>query len=123
VDDGGMTAVEVEEIDFDQPVSCVWSAYGHTFTGTGNSASEDSRSEYESCLTCGAEYVLRNLGGGNGEYLTNNGNEPQECSGRTDLQHGYERHCEADNGRGCADSIESGRCTHTDFDCNCCLCD
>lgn len=111
-----------ETVDFDMPVSCVWSSYGHRFYGTGESASDSDRDSYERCLTCGGEYVLRNLGDGNGEYVNGAGDEPAECSGRTDLVHGYERVCQADGGPGCEASRETGTCTHTDHECDCYQC-
>ena len=65
------------------PVVSVWSAYGHRFIGT-------DAPEHESCLTCGAMYVLVNLGGGRGEYTATNGAEPMPCTGDTSMAHGYE---------------------------------
>lgn len=78
-------------------VTSVWSSYGHHFLST------DSE-EYDSCLTCGALYALVE-GPGPGflashHYAANNGDEPQECSGDTGMEHGYE----------------------VDSNCNCALC-
>lgn len=95
----------------------VWSSNGHRFMGT------DSETD-ESCLTCGALYALvpSDSDPSIGHYVASNGDAAQECTGRTDLVHGYERNCEADNGRECQESRENGTCKHTDHDCNCLQC-
>ena len=70
--------------DTDTPIiTSVWSAYGHTFITEG---------EYESCLTCGAQFILRPLAGDptRGEYVTWNGDEPTACTHYTSMEHGYE---------------------------------
>lgn len=86
----------------------VWSAYGHRFMSDGNGPDEWGYWR-ESCLTCGAVYQLRAVPGDwtRGEYMAANGDEPHECSSRTDLAHGYpgERH--------------DGE---TDHNCNCLAC-
>jgi hypothetical protein len=103
-------------VDFAKPITSVWSSYGHVFHGTDNPT-------YESCMTCGAEYVLRNLGDGEGEYLTNGGEPPTYCTGDISMAHGYERICEVDNGRPCETNAETGVCKHTNHECNCVQCD
>ncbi len=110
-------------VDFDKAVTSVWSSYWHRFMSTGECADESGRKSYESCLTCGAVYVLVNLGDGSGKYVTNGGGEPSNCSGRTDLVHGYERVCENDNGRSCESAVDTGSCEHTNHACDCTLCD
>jgi hypothetical protein len=110
-------------VDYDRAVTSVWSAYGHRFMSTGEQADDAGLQTYEDCLTCGAQFILRNLGDGQGEYITNGGDQPIECSGRTDIVHGYERVCQADYGRGCQESEEGGDCEHTDHECNCVQCD
>lgn len=107
------------------PVCVVWSAYGHWFGGSmGYDTPDHPHSSYEECITCGARYILRNLGGMSGEYLTADGSEPMECSDITDrAAHGPERHCDHDNGRSCPAFTDEGTCEHTDYECNCVLCD
>lgn len=99
-------------------ITSVWSTNGHIFTGT-------SEPDQESCLTCGALYRLVDDGGGSGHYENTIGEAPKRCSYRTDLVHGYERHCEADNGRPCegSENSDNGTCTHTAHVCDCLLCD
>lgn len=97
-------------------ITAVWSSYGHRFMET------DSVHE-EQCLICGARYRLVNDDPENpthGAYQTASGEEPQECTGRTDLVHGYERHCENDNGRPCTEYGEP--CEHTEHNCPCVQC-
>lgn len=104
---------KTEPIDFTQPVISVESSYWHRFmSGDGT----------ESCITCGAEFTLVNLGDGRGRYTTNSGEQPITCTGRTDLAHGIERHCEGFTGRGCVASQETGTCEHTEHECNCVQC-
>lgn len=95
----------------------IWHTGGHRWMGTGTI-------DRDSCLTCGSGGLLRpdSVDGDYGSYLGGDGELIMSCSGRTDLVHGPERHCEADNGRGCADSLESGVCRHTDHECTCQLC-
>ncbi len=100
----------------------VWSSYGHRFMNTGEYADDDFRHAYESCMTCGAEFILRDCGDNQGAYEASNGDAPIECSDRTDLSHGYEAVCENDNGRPCQRAEESGTCEHIAFECNCVLC-
>src|SRR5512142_3053327 len=90
----------------------VWSAYGHRFMSTGNYEDEVGNIARESCITCGAEYPLvpDPADPGRGEYQGPDGGTPMACSGRTDLIHGTERYCDADNGRDCADMIDNGTC-------------
>jgi hypothetical protein len=111
-----------DAIDYTRPVISVWSSYGHTFMGMGEYADDANRDAYVSCLTCGAQFIERNLGDGNGAYETSNGDAPTQCSGRTDLSHGSEAVCEVDNGRACQANTETGDCTHVDFPCNCVQC-
>jgi hypothetical protein len=72
----------------------------------------------ESCLTCGAMYQLLPTPDGiaEGDYFTNAGETPQECTGNTQMVHGYpgERYC-----HGC----NATDCEHTKHDCPCILCD
>lgn len=100
-----------------RPVTSVQSAYGHTFQGTN---AEDQ----ESCLSCGAEYRLVNNGDGSGEYLNAAGESPSSCPGADGYRaaHGYERHCEAENGRSCETFQDNGSCAHTAYECDCVLC-
>jgi hypothetical protein len=99
-------------------ITSVRSTNGHTFMGTDSPDQED-------CLTCGAQYRLVDDGAGSGHYENTIGEQPKHCSYHTDLVHGYERHCEADNGRPCeaADLFGDGACTHTAHACDCLLCD
>ena len=89
--------------DDNSRVVSVWSAYGHRFMS-------DGEPPYESCLTCGAMYQLLALEDDptRGEYLSNAGDEPMQCSGDTEMAHGYpgERH--------------DGNADH---ECNCIRCD
>lgn len=97
----------------------IWHGGGHRWMSTGTV-------DVDSCLTCGAEATLRpdSADGDYGSYVGGDGQPIIECTGRTDLVHGYERHCEADNGRPCeaARDDESGTCEHIDHTCNCNLC-
>lgn len=102
-------------------VTAVWSSYGHTFMNDGDGEDEWGYTR-ESCLTCGAMYQLKADADGYGVYSASNGDEPDLCSGRTDLVHGYERVCQGDNGRGCEADRESGVCEHTGHECNCVAC-
>jgi hypothetical protein len=100
----------------------VWTSYGHTFVSNGNNSGSDD------CLTCGAEYYLRELPEDERhthEYTTNSGEEPKRCTGRTDLVHGTERVCQNDNGRECEQARDSidGLCRHISHSCNCIQCD
>lgn len=93
-------------------INSVWSSYGHTFiSGEPEMNDENVVGYYESCLTCGAEYVLRATPGlGDGSYQANDGSEPRECTGDTSMVHGYSGEREYQDGT-------------TDHDCNCILCD
>jgi hypothetical protein len=68
----------------DTPITSVWSNFGHTFISEGDG--------YESCLTCGAQFILRPLAGdpSRGEYVTYNGDEPTACTHITSMEHGWE---------------------------------
>lgn len=102
-------------------ITTVLSSYGHRFMDNGN---YDSLGQaYVNCLTCGAEYLERNLGGGRGEYVANFGQTPDDCTRNTDLQHGIEQSCDIDRGRPCLQFDSAGSCQHTDFQCNCLQCD
>lgn len=75
-------------------ITSVWSSHGHTFMGTGeyeHDENDDRRilGVYESCLTCGAEYVLRATPDAfsDGAYSTWNGDEPTECTGSSHEDH------------------------------------
>ena len=65
--------------EYSQDVSdvvSVWSQYGHRFMSTDDE-------NHEACLTCGAMYQLlaRADDPTRGEYLTNAGEIPQDCTG------------------------------------------
>lgn len=66
-------------------VSSVWSSHGHRFMSDGDGEG------YASCLMCGAMYQLRALAEDptRGEYVANNGDEPNACTGDTSMAHGY----------------------------------
>lgn len=99
-------------------MTVVWSSYGHIFV------SSDAENT-DQCLTCGAHYLLipdpkephRGL------YVANDGRSARHCTYRADLVHGYERHCENDNGRSCQPFTDEGECEHTEHDCICVLCE
>lgn len=95
----------------------IWHGGGHRWMSTGT-VDEDS------CLTCGVEAILRpgSADGDHGSYFGGDGEPIIVCTGRTDLVHGGERHCEADNGRPCESARESGQCVHVDHECNCLMC-
>lgn len=102
----------------------IWHGGGHRWMSSG---SDDP--DQESCLTCGGEWVLRpdSADGDYGSYFGRLGpdGKPElanQCTGRTDLIHGHERHCEASNGNECEAARETGACGHTDHECNCLLC-
>ena len=121
--DSASTPNGVEVPDFDRPVISVWSSYGHTFMGGDTVEGTHGRESYVSCLTCGGEFVERNLGDGRGEYVTYGIDEtPIECSLVRGVVHGIERVCEADNGRACHANETTGVCVHTEHDCNCVMC-
>ena len=92
-------------------ITSVWSAFGHRFMSTDSD-------EHESCLSCGAMYVLRadDNDPTRGEYTTAGGDQPRECDHDTSKVHGYsgERHCDECSGEGC---------DHCGHDCNCVSCD
>ena len=104
----------------DEPtIVSVWSSYGHTFMTDDREYDDDGRTiGYQvSCLTCGAEYVLRPTpdARNDGAYMASNGDDPRECTHDTSMEHG-DRH---DTGHelDCPDGCE--HCTH---DCNCVRC-
>lgn len=110
-------------------ITAVWSSYGHRFCDS--EPIEESNSSYEKCLTCGGQWILSpapeddplGFGEGYGKYHASNGDDPIECTGRTDLEHHYEAVCQAANGRGC-EASEDGPCEHlaAEQGCNCVLC-
>lgn len=95
----------------------LWHGGGHRWMST-------DKTDHDSCLTCGVEARLRpdSSDGDYGSYFGGDGELIIDCTGRTDLVHGDERHCEADSGRECQDARDSDTCTHTDHVCNCTLC-
>ncbi|UQA91651.1 hypothetical protein [Streptomyces halobius] len=103
-------------------ITHVWSSFGHTFLSTGEYDSDGN--PYEKCLTCGAQYVCsrREDDPSGGDYQASNGDDPTECTGRTDLYHG-EAPCQADYGHPCA-AAEDGPCEHEahTHECNCLYC-
>lgn len=84
------------------------SAYGHCFIGSGDEADEYD-SLYESCLTCGAMYVLSpvDADSNHGRYHAITGSEPNQCSRDTSHVHGY------------AGEREDG----PNYNCNCLICE
>jgi hypothetical protein len=94
-------------------ITSVWSSYGHEFIGTGEYDEHDGRTlgVYESCLTCGAHYVLRATPDAfsDGAYQTSTGGEPAECKGVGASCHGE------------CDRTGDERCTPDD-DCPCLRC-
>lgn len=105
--DASLTALRAWVIDH-QVITSVWSAYGHQFT---------SSDEYESCLSCGAEFELVHDDAeytSHGRYRASNGDDPTECAG-TSIVHGDPR--EQDHGLHCDDGCDE--CQH---ECNCMLC-
>lgn len=99
----------------------VWSCNGHRFVSCDSSEG----AVCESCLTCGGHWELTpDESGTVGYYVSSAGEPADECSGRTDMVHGYagERVCEADNGRPCEANRETGTCPHVDHECNCVQC-
>lgn len=79
----------------------VWSSYGHRFIGDGD--------DHQICLTCGAVYELAPAIDEPtvGFYVAANGDNPQQCTRRTDMSHGYP-----------GERVDGW----TDHDCNCLLC-
>lgn len=104
--------------------SHVWSAYGHRFYMTGGA--DDGSYVCETCMTCGAEYELSPDPDRPyvGNYHASNGDEPQDCSFRTNLQHGTGAPCQAADGLPCEAYDDAGTCDHlaADHGCNCVLC-
>ena len=96
-------------------ISSVWSTYAHQFVGTDTP-------EIDSCLVCGGQWRLIDLGDGRGEYVDRNGGTPDRCSGDNERVHGYERNCEADNGRQCQECANGGTCRRVNHNCDgeCC---
>ena len=96
-------------------ICSVWSSYGHTFLSDGED--DGAGGEYNSCLTCGATYILRETpdAPNDGDYFASNGDAPRECSHDTRMSHG-DRH---DTGHelDCPDG-----CEHCNHDCNCVQC-
>lgn len=82
--------------------------------------------DHDSCLTCGAEAVLRpdSSDGDYGSYYGGDGELIISCTGNTDLAHGYERLCEGPAGSGCETwrGSDGEACEHVDHVCNCILC-
>lgn len=107
-------------------ITSVWSSFGHVFMGDGEYDTADDGTvlgSYESCLTCGAHYVLRLTPDGfsDGGYFTNGGDEPAECTRDTAMVHGYsgERvHWIGERGSELCEGCPS--CEH---DCRCVFCD
>ena len=70
-----------------QPVTAVWSAYGHHFG--------DSDGGYESCWRCGGEWELvRDHGAedpSHGAYVSPSGDEAMPCEGPNGYGHGEDR--------------------------------
>jgi hypothetical protein len=92
----------------DQMIVSVWSSDGHRFTDSDG---------YESCLTCGAEYMISHDDPDDyhhGRYHTNNGDDPTACTGDTSMVHGG-GYCESCHG-------DDESCPHCHHDCNCVLC-
>lgn len=91
--------------------------------------SSDSQ-DADCCMTCGGEWTLApdleyDPEGSTGSYFASNGDHADECSGDTSMEHGYpgERHCSmGDNGRSCPPFDETGKCVHTNHECNCLIC-
>jgi hypothetical protein len=99
----------------------------HIWYGGSHRWMSTDTTDRDSCLTCGVLAELRpepDSDGAYGCYYGGDGESIIACTGRTDLVHGYpgERNCEADMGRGCEASIDTGECTHTDHECNCLFC-
>lgn len=131
-----MITSTVPHVDSDHMILSVWSDYGHTFLSDGDDDTDDegrTLGHYVSCLTCGAHYVQRPTADGGwddpdvayirGEYVTNAGEEPAECSGDTSMIHGYrgerEGVCDYTN-----QHVGWGEtCEHCDHACPCVLCD
>jgi hypothetical protein len=65
-------------------ITSVWSSYGHRFMSDGGEATE-------SCLTCGAMYMLvpDESDPTSGRYTTASDGEPAQCTGDTGMAHGY----------------------------------
>jgi hypothetical protein len=102
-------------------ITHVWSSFGHRFYSDGGCDGHDDGSSCETCMTCGAVYVLRRRADdpSGGEYQAAGGDDPTECTGDTDMCHG-EQPCQADHGHPCTDS--DGPCPHESYACNCLLC-
>lgn len=98
----------------------LWSGGDHRWMSTGTT-------DEDSCLTCGVVAVLRPEPGSDGAwgcYYGGDGELIISCTGRTDLVHGTERHCDGTDGRGCADwqASQGETCEHVDHECNCVAC-
>jgi hypothetical protein len=90
-----------------QPITSVWSSFGHRFIGTGET--DDVGNPYESCLTCGAVYELvrREDDPTGGDYTAANGDDPMPCTHDTSMAHGYP-----------GERVDG----NADHNCNCLLC-
>lgn len=97
----------------------IWHGGFHRWRGTDTV-------DVDSCITCRVEARLQpdSADGDYGSYHGGNGELIDACTGDTGLVHGIERHCEADDGRGCSRYRESwgSECEHIDHTCNCLLC-
>jgi hypothetical protein len=91
-----------------QPVTSVWSAYGHVFSSDG---------DYATCDRCGGEWQIQRDRDdpSSGRYVASNGDDATECTGDTSMEHGHPG--ETGHSLDC----ESG-CEHCQHTCNCVLC-
>ncbi|UGQ10530.1 hypothetical protein LO772_27345 [Yinghuangia sp. ASG 101] len=104
-----------------QPITHVWSSFGHRFYSAG--CDHEDGSSCESCMTCGAVFELRPRvdDPGGGDYIAANGDDPTPCTGDTAMCHG-EQPCQADGGRPCNGDDADGPCPHESHECNCLIC-
>lgn len=114
--------VDAVEDDATQYRQNLYHGGNHRWMGTDTT-------DRDSCLTCGVLGQLRpdldfDPEGHFGSYYGGDGKLIIDCTGCTDLVHGYERICEGVTGRGCdAWQASSGEtCEHVDHTCNCLLC-
>lgn len=94
------------------------SSLGHTFQST-------DEPQQDSCLTCGGTWQrVPGYREGIEKYVASDGGDAQHCTGLTDIYHGYEPICEANDGRECSVSEENGKCEHLAplVGCNCLQC-
>ena len=110
-------------------ITSIWSSFGHTFLSDGGGT--------ESCLTCGALYQLvadTDMGPGSGRYVNAHGEDPAQCTGDTEMAHGYpgERVCSGWHSGPDHDPVwghldirecEDERCPHSEHTCSCIRCD